>query len=78
VPSLVQGTIRRLLRDMRRWSDGLVRALGFVLVAVSLAMFYRALVAVDRREFVACSLAAVVGWLTLGAGVEFIRPESAE
>jgi uncharacterized membrane protein len=63
---------------MRRWSDGLVRALGFVLVAVALAMFHRALAAVDRREFIAAILAAIVGWLTLGAGVEFVRPESAE
>lgn len=63
---------------MRRWSDGLVRATGFVLVAVSLVVFYRALSAVDRREFVAALLGSIVGWLTLGAGVEFIRPESAE
>ncbi len=63
---------------MRRWSDSIVRALGFVLVAVALAMFYKALASVDRREFVASILAGIVGWLTLGAGVEFIRPESAE
>jgi hypothetical protein len=63
---------------MRRWSDGLVRATGFVLVAVSLVVFYRSLAAVDRREFVAALLGSIVGWLTLSAGVEFIRPESAE
>jgi hypothetical protein len=63
---------------MQRWSDGLVRALGFALVAVALAMFHKSLAAVDRREFIAAMLAAIVGWLTLGAGVDFIRPESAE
>ncbi len=63
---------------MRRWSDGLVRATGFALVAIALVVFFRALAAVDRREFVAATLGCIVGWLTLGAGVEFIRPESAE
>lgn len=55
-----------------------MRATGFALVAVSLVVFYRALAAVDRREFVAAILGAIVGWLTLSAGVEFVRPESAE
>jgi len=63
---------------MRRWSDGFVRATGFALVAISLVVFFRALAAVDRREFVAAILGTIVGWLTLGAGVEFVRPESAE
>jgi len=63
---------------MRRWIDGIVRATGLALVAVSLAVFYRALAAVDRRDFIAALLGTIVGWLTLGAGVEFVRPESAE
>lgn len=56
----------------------MIRATGFFLVAIALVAFYRALASVDRREFVAAALAAIVGWLTLSAGVEFVRPESAE
>jgi hypothetical protein len=58
-----------------RW---MLRVTGFVLVAGSLYPYWRALVSLDRREYVAAALSAAVGWLVTKAGVEFVRPESAE
>ncbi len=58
-----------------RW---LIRMAGFALVLAALYPFWHALVALDRREYVSAGLSAVVGWLITQAGVEFIRPESAE
>ena len=58
-----------------RW---VIRVAGFVLVVLSLYPFFRALQLLDRREYVAAALATVVGALTTRAGVEFLRPESAE
>ncbi len=60
---------------MFRW---LIRVMGFVLIVLALYPFWRALTALDRREYVSAGLSAVVGWLLLQAGVEFVRPESAE
>jgi hypothetical protein len=56
----------------------MIRAAGFALIAVSLAMFHRALGSLDRREILSCALATLIGWLTLSAGIEFVRPETAE
>ncbi len=58
-----------------RW---LVRVGGFGLVLGALVPFWVALRALDRREYVGAALATVVGWLLTQAGVEFLRPESAE
>jgi formate-dependent nitrite reductase membrane component NrfD len=58
-----------------RW---LIRIAGFLLVLVSLYPYWEALRALDRREYVAAALAALIGWLVTQAGVEFLRPESAE
>jgi formate-dependent nitrite reductase membrane component NrfD len=58
-----------------RW---LIRIAGFLLVLAALYPFWEALRALDRREYVAAALATLVGWLVTQAGVEFLRPESAE
>jgi hypothetical protein len=76
--------VSKSLRQRARESKGplgasvMIRAAGFALIAVSLAMFHRALGSMDRRELVACALATLIGWLTLSAGVEFVRSETAE
>jgi hypothetical protein len=58
-----------------RW---LIRVTGFFLVLGSLYPFWRALTALDRHDWVSAILATIVGWLTAQAGVDFLRPESAE
>lgn len=58
-----------------RW---LIRIAGFALVFGALYPFWHSLVALDRREYVSAGLSAIVGWLVTQAGVEFLRPESAE
>lgn len=58
-----------------RW---LIRIAGFALVLAALYPFWHALAALDRREYVSAALSSVVGWLITQAGVEFLRPESAE
>ncbi len=63
---------------MNRSLAGLIRFLGFALIAIALGIFFRALMSVDRREFLGGFLAIVVGWLCLSAGVEFLRPDTAE
>ena len=61
-----------------RWLRALTRLLGMLLMAGALAPFWEALRALDRREFVSSFLAVAVGWFVLQAGVELVRPESAE
>jgi hypothetical protein len=61
-----------------RWLRALTRLVGLLLMAGALAPFWEALRALDRREFVSSFLAAAVGWFVLQAGVELVRPESAE
>jgi hypothetical protein len=63
---------------MTRSFNVLIRILGVGLVVVAVAVFFRALLSVDRREFVGSLLAIIVGWLCLSAGVEFLRRDSAE
>ena len=58
-----------------RW---LIRVAGFALVAGAMYPFWTALQALDRREYVHAALSILVGWLITQAGVEFLRPESAE
>ena len=59
----------------RRW---LIRFAGFALVLAALLPFWVALRALDRREYVGAALAVLVGWLLAQAGIELLRPESAE
>lgn len=63
-----------MMRNMR-W---LIRIAGLVIVLAALYPFWHALVALDRREYVSAGLSAMVGWLITQAGVEFLRPDSAE
>ncbi len=44
----------------------------------AIAPFWEALRALDLRKFVSSFLAVAVGWFVLQAGVELVRPESAE
>ena len=55
-----------------------IRIAGFALTLSAAYPFWQALRALDRREYVAAVLSSVVGWLVTEAGVEFLRPESAE
>ena len=61
-----------------RWLRALTRLLGLLLMAGALAPFWEALRALDRRAVVSSFLAVAVGWFVLQAGVELVRPESAE
>jgi hypothetical protein len=56
----------------------LVRFSGFALVLGAVYPFWEALRALAHREYVAAGIATAVGWLLTQAGVEFVRPESAE
>jgi hypothetical protein len=56
----------------------LIRVAGFALTLAATYPFWQALRALDRREYVAALMSTVVGWLITEAGVEFLRPESAE
>ena len=58
-----------------RW---LLRVGGFALVAGAAYPFLTALRMLDHRDYVGALLATLVGWLITQAGVEFLRPESAE
>jgi hypothetical protein len=63
---------------MRGPLRGLIRVAGFALVLGALYPFWRALRALDHRDYAAALLATLIGWLVTQAGVEFLRPESAE
>jgi hypothetical protein len=56
----------------------LIRMSGFVLVLGAVYPFWEALRALSHREYVAAGIASAVGWFLTQAGVEFLRPESAE
>lgn len=60
------------------WLRTLTRMFGLALMLGAMAPFWEALHALDRREFVSSFLSAAVGWFVLQAGVELVRPESAE
>jgi len=61
-----------------RWLRSVIRLFGALLMLGAMEPFWEALRALDRREFVSSFLAAAVGWFVLQAGVELVRPESAE
>ena len=55
-----------------------MRVFGAALILGAMAPFWEALRSLDRREFVSSFLSVAVGWFVLQAGVELVRPESAE
>lgn len=54
------------------------RLVGLALLVAAMVPFHAALRALDQREFVSALLATWVGWFITQAGVELVRPESAE
>lgn len=54
------------------------RALGLVLLVASLYPYWECLRTLDRRDYVSAMLAGFVGWFLTQAGVELVRPETAE
>lgn len=66
------------MERLPRWLRTVIRLLGVVLMLGAMVPFWEALRALDRREFVSSFLSVAVGWFVLQAGVELVRPESAE
>ncbi|MDO9016849.1 MAG: hypothetical protein Q7V43_08070 [Myxococcales bacterium] len=58
-----------------RWC---VRGVGLALVVVALVPYWQALRALDQRDYVSALLAGFVGWFVSHAGLELVRPETAE
>jgi len=58
-----------------RW---LVRFFGFGLVLCAGYPLFLSIKGIDRRDYVSAILSCLVGWLIAQAGIELIRPESAE
>jgi hypothetical protein len=51
----------------------LPQALGSLLVLGSLAVFYRTIVSLERRDYVAAILLMFMGFAVIRAGVELLR-----
>lgn len=47
-------------------------------MACALVPYWQSLRALDQRDYVSALLAAFVGWFISHAGLELVRPESAE
>jgi hypothetical protein len=58
-----------------RWC---VRVVGLALVVGALVPYWQALRALDQRDYVSALLAGFVGWFVSHAGLELVRPETAE
>ena len=54
------------------------RALGLLLLLASLYPYWECLRTLDRRDYVSAMLAGFVGWFLTQAGIELVRPETAE
>ncbi len=54
------------------------RVAGLLLVLASMYPYWECLRTLDRRDYVSAMLAGFVGWFLTQAGVELVRPESAE
>jgi len=54
------------------------RLLGLALVLGSLYPYWECLRTLDRRDYVSAMLAGFVGWFLTQAGIELVRPETAE
>ena len=58
-----------------RW---VVRVVGLALMVCALVPYWQALRSLDQRDYVSALLAGFVGWFVSHAGLELVRPESAE
>jgi hypothetical protein len=56
----------------------LARVVGLCLILASLAPYWECLRTLDRRDYVSAMLAGFVGWFLTQAGIELVRPETAE
>ncbi len=65
-------------RPPRRLTLAAARALGIALLLASLYPYWECLRTLDRRDYVSAMLAGFVGWFLTQAGVELVRPETAE
>ncbi len=54
------------------------RALGIVLLLAALYPYWECLRTLDKRDYVSAMLAGFVGWFLTQAGIELVRPETAE
>jgi hypothetical protein len=63
---------------MQRLSRVILRGLGAAMLVGGLYPFWEGLRALDRREFVSAILAVCIGWFVTQAGVELVRPDTAE
>lgn len=54
------------------------RAIGIVLLLASLYPYWECLRTLDKRDYVSAMLAGFVGWFLTQAGIELVRPETAE
>lgn len=62
----------------RRLSLAVARALGIALMLAALYPYWECLRTLDRRDYVSAMLAGFVGWILTQAGIDLVRPESAE
>ena len=58
-----------------RWG---VRGVGLAMIVASLVPYWQALRSLDQRDYVSAMLAGFIGWFVSHAGIELVRPESAE
>ncbi len=56
----------------------LTRLVGLALVLASMYPYWECLRTLDRRDYVSAMLAGFIGWILTQAGIELVRPESAE
>lgn len=55
-----------------------LRLLGLALLVVALYPYWECLRTLDRRDYVSAMLSGFVGWFLTQAGIELVRPETAE
>jgi hypothetical protein len=65
-------------RPPRRLTLAVSRVLGIALLVASLYPYWECLRTLDRRDYVSAMLAGFIGWFLTQAGVELVRPETAE
>lgn len=64
--------------SLRAVAAAATRFIGLCLVLAALLPCWEALRALDRRDLVSALFAACVAWIVVQAGVELLRPGSAE
>ncbi len=62
----------------RRVGLAATRGLGIALILASLYPYWECLRTLDRRDYVSAMLAGFIGWFITQAGIELVRPETAE